>query len=509
MAHWADEVADRITAASKTHTLATGISPSGEIHLGNLREVMTAAGVAQVLEERRVAARLLFIADNLDPLRRVYPFLDPAVYTPLVGQSLSHIRCPCGAHASYSEHFLEPFLASLTELGVAVEVVRAEALYASGRMDGVIGQALAGAGAIAKILNELTGKEVAADWSPFDPRCLACGSLTTTEVTGYDLAARTVGFRCACGATGEVPFAGGGKLTWRVDWPARWQVLGVTLEPFGKDHASRGGSYDTGVRIIREVFGSEPPFPVPYEWIALKGRGDMSSSKGNVLAIHRMLKVAPPEVLRYLVLRAEPARSIQFDPGLPLLNLCDELENAEHKNRNARAAELARLPGSGSGGVPFRHLVTVAQVAGFDTGRAREVLARTGYQVNDAAHLERSLGYVRNWLAEFAPEEVRFAVADELPAPARDLAPEQRAFLGDLAARLPEGADGESLHILIYDAIQARGAPSPAPFFAALYRAFIGKDRGPRAGHFLAALPTPFVRRRLQEAAAGPGPAAG
>ncbi len=33
----------------------------------------------------------------------------------------------------------------------------------------------------------------------------------------------------------------------------------MTLEPFGKDHATRGGSYDTGVRIVREIFDAEPP----------------------------------------------------------------------------------------------------------------------------------------------------------------------------------------------------------------------------------------------------------
>jgi lysyl-tRNA synthetase class I len=97
-----------------------------------------------------------------------------------------------------------------------------------------------------------------------------------------------------------------GKLTWRVDWPARWKVLSVTVEPFGKDHATSGGSYDTGKRIVREVFGAEPPFPVTYEWISLKGQGDMSSSKGNVISIERMLKVVPPEVLRYLIVRTPP-----------------------------------------------------------------------------------------------------------------------------------------------------------------------------------------------------------
>ncbi len=157
--------------------------------------------------------------------------------------------------------------------------------------------------------------------------------------------------------------AGGGKLTWRVDWPARWKIFGVTVEPFGKDHASKGGSYDTGVRIAREVYGIEPPYPVPYEWLSLAGKGDMSSSKGNVLSIHAMLEVVPPEVLRYLILRVPPQRSIKMDPGLPLLQLIDEYDDVEAKNRDSRALELSAISGIKPVGVPFRHMVTVVQAA--------------------------------------------------------------------------------------------------------------------------------------------------
>jgi len=322
-------------------------------------------------------------------------------------------------------------------------------------------------------------------------------------VTGFDLAARTVAYRCACGQEGTVPFAGGGKLTWRVDWPGRWQALGVTMEPFGKDHASRGGSYDTGVRIAREVFAYEPPHPIPYEWIALRGKGDMSSSKGNVLSIHGMLEVVPPQLLRYMVLRAEPQRAIRFDPGLALLALMDELENPANKNRNERAVDLAQLPGRAMLAIPFRQLVTMAQIGDFDAERTVSVLRRVGVEVADQELLSRYLEYVRCWLDRFAPEDVRFALAPELPAVASGLDGAQQAFLGELARRLPDNIGGEELHTLIYALIQELGGEKPAPYFAAIYLAFIGKERGPRAGHFLAALPSDFVRRRLQEASGG------
>ncbi|MCZ6746976.1 MAG: lysine--tRNA ligase, partial [Acidobacteria bacterium] len=242
------------------------------------------------------------------------------------------------------------------------------------------------------------------------------------------------------------------------------------------------------------------PHPIPYEWIALRGQGDMSSSKGNVLSIHGMLEVVPPQLLRYMVLRAEPQRAIRFDPGLALLTLMDELENPANKNRNERAVELAQIPGRAMLGIPFRQLVSMAQIGDFDPERTASVLRRVGVEVSNLRLLARYLEYVHCWLDRFAPEDVRFALAPELPPAAAGLSESQQAFLGELARRLPDETGGDELHTLIYDLIKELGGEKPAPYFAAIYLAFIGKERGPRAGHFLAALPGDFVRRRLREA---------
>jgi len=42
---------------------------------------------------------------------------------------------------------------------------------------------------------------------------------------------------------------------------------------------------------------------------------------------------------------------------------------------------------------------------------------------------------------------------------------------------------------------------TPREAFSAIYLAFLGKDSGPQAGWFLAALDREFVLRRLEEAA--------
>jgi lysyl-tRNA synthetase class 1 len=294
--------------------------------------------------------------------------------------------------------------------------------------------------------------------------------------------------------------AGGGKLTWRVDWPARWAMLGVTVEPFGKDHATRGGSYDTGARIAREVFDYEPPYPIAYEWISLKGQGDMSSSKGNVLSIADALELAPPEALRYLVMRERPQRTIAFDPGLPLLQLVDEIDDAAASGTDSRALALSRAAGFVPVGVPFKHLVVAAQVARFDVDTTIEVLARTGYTGLDRDAVASRLAYAKRWVARHAPEDVRFEVSATLPDAAAELSAEQKSFLGRLASGLEEGMTGEAVHLLVYDLAKEFPSVRPAHLFQAIYVALLGKPRGPRAGTFIAALGAPFAAERFRDA---------
>lgn len=500
--HWADEVAEAILEANRAPVISTGISPSGEIHVGNLREVVTADAIFRALRERGVIARFNYVCDDFDPLRHVYPFLTPERYGPLVGKPLSDIPCPCGAHPSYAEHFLEPFLHSLGELGVKVDVERASQMYRSGRMMPYVLTALENRDRIARILREVTGKDTDRDWSPFQPLCPGCGRITQARVTGFDRERQSVGYACACGASGSVPMAGGGKLTWRIDWPARWIALGVTVEPFGKDHATRGGSYDTGVRIVREVFGGEPPFPIPYEWVSLKGKGDMKSRKGNVLSIAEALELAPPVALRYLILREKPQRTISFDPGLPLLKLVDEVEDAAASPSDARALELARVEGFRSLGVPLKHLAVVAQAADFTTDGVMEILARTGYPGVVRETVADRMRYVRRWVGSFAPDDLRFEIRRELPAQARDLSADQRRFLLRLAEGLREGMDGEAIHRLVYDLAAEFPDTRPPELFQALYLALLGKPRGPRAGWFVELVGVPFCVARFQQAAA-------
>jgi lysyl-tRNA synthetase class 1 len=396
---------------------------------------------------------------------------------------------------------LEPFLRSLEQLGIRPTVHRADQLYKAGAYSETIVIALQQRDQIRTILKEETGRDTPDDWSPFNPLCPACGRITQANVVGFSADAQTIDYVCGCGARGTVAMAGGGKLTWRVDWPARWRIFGVTVEPFGKDHASRGGSYDTGVRIAREVYGIEPPYPIPYEWLSLAGKGDMSSSKGNVLSIQAMLEVVPPEVLRYLILRVPPQRSVRMDPSLPLLQLIDEYDDVEAKNRDSRALDLSAISGIQPVGVPYRHMVTVVQAAQGDSKQWMEILQRNGYRLDNPEGLRQRASYAQRWLETFAPEELRFQVQNQLPPLACELTSEQKQALRLLGERLRPGMTGEHIHQLIYALKDELGA-KPDQLFKAIYSVLLGKTQGPRAGWFLSTLEPTFVKQRFAEAAA-------
>jgi len=129
--HWADVLAEGLLKKQTRHVLATGITPSGPIHIGNMREILTTDAVYRCLVEKGGDAELIYVCDDYDPLRKVYPYL-PQTYAQYVGKPICEIPCPCGKHKSYADHYLTSFLSSLKEVGVTPKVYRASVMYAEG-----------------------------------------------------------------------------------------------------------------------------------------------------------------------------------------------------------------------------------------------------------------------------------------------------------------------------------------------------------------------------------------
>lgn len=182
--HWADVLASQLEEG-KHHVIATGITPSGPIHIGNMREILTADAIYRAALDRGLDAELIYVADDFDQLRKVYPFL-PKEYEKYVGMPLSEIPCPCGEHKSYADHFLESFLESLKELGVRPKVYRASKLYKEGNYSEYIQIALEKTKEIRDIIEKISKRDLPKNWIPFNILCENCKRLTSTEPLLYE-----------------------------------------------------------------------------------------------------------------------------------------------------------------------------------------------------------------------------------------------------------------------------------------------------------------------------------
>ena len=475
---WAERVAEGL--GEGPHVVVTGISTSGHIHVGNLREVLVGEAVANALKARGEVVRFVFHADTIDPLRKIAPGI-PESFEEYIGHSLSRVPDPEGCHASYAEHFLVPFEEALREMEMDIEVLRSHELYESGVYTEVTREALEHTEELREILQEVTGRRMPEHWSPYLPRD-ASGKLTGHQILEHAPEEHKVIFADEDGFEEAADYSKGeGKLGWRVELAARWKALGVTFEPFGKDHTSRGGSTDTADRMAREVFRYPVPGRYEYEWIGIKGRGDMSSSRGIVLLPRDLLRIMPPDALRRMVLGRDPARRSDLELGEGFPRFMDEYRTGESF-------------------VPFNHLVTVSQTVGADAEAAAEMLRRGGYEeaARDQENLARDLGYARNWAEEWAPESMRLTVLDEAEAreAASDLDAEQRGYLGAVAEALSPEMDGDAVQDLLYTTALERGL-KPKRAFAAVYTVLLGKKSGPKAGPFVAGLPVEMVRGRF------------
>jgi lysyl-tRNA synthetase, class I len=475
---WAARVAENL--GDGPHVVVTGISPSGNIH--NLREVLVAEAVANALRARGAEVRFIFHADTIDPLRKIAPGI-PEKYEEYIGHSLSRIPDPEGCHESYAEHFLVPFEEALQEMEMEIEVLRSHELYEGGVYTEVIREAIEHTDELRDILQDVSGRRMPEHWSPFLPRA-ASGKLTGARVLQHVPEENKVVYVDEDGWEDAADYSKGeGKLGWRVELAARWKALGVTFEPFGKDHTSRGGSTETADRMAVEVFDYPVPGRYEYEWISIRGQGAMSSSKGIVLLPKDLLRIMPPDALRKMMLGRDPSRAIDLD-----------LEGGFPRFMDEYRAE------AGEPYVPFTHLVTVAQTVGEDADAAAEMLRRGGYEeaARDTDKLARDLYYARNWAAEWAPESMRLGLLelDESSEAAAGLDDEQREYLREVSGRLQPGMDGQAVQDVLYSTAIERGL-KPKRAFAAVYRVLLGKTSGPKAGPFIAGLPLDQVRHRF------------
>ncbi|MBI1863244.1 lysine--tRNA ligase [Candidatus Microgenomates bacterium] len=525
---WVDRIAQKLTTAQHIDDMFT---PSGYAHIGSLRGPILHDVVYRVLREQTDDTVFTYVFNDFDVIDGLSDDLKKT-HEKYMGYVLRMAPSPVEGYESFAQFYTEEMKRILNDLGVNAEYLSSWDMYHEGKFNDTIKIALDNRDKILEIYRRIGGyAKKSDDWYPLQVICPSCHKLGTTHVTGWD--GTKVKFTCeknlvtwaeGCGYTGTVsPFDGNGKFPWKVDWPAHWKNLGITLEGAGKDHASRGGSYDIAFEIVDKVFNYEKPFYFPYEFFMLGGK-KMSSSKGIGASSKDIHSILPPEIFRFLIIRTPVERTIEFDPhGDTILNLFDEYDKClsayydklegilpegkqgEVLSDFARIAELSQVRQHSEKRlfVPrFRTVVnmirnksdllgTFEQQKGAPlTGEEKEILE------------ERSV-YAQSYLKNIVGSETSYELIDSIPesfTPSDD----QKLFLAELAEQLAGCAsdDREELTNVIFSSMKKHNL-APRNVFKALYLILIGQEGGPKAADLILEFGVQKAIERIQKVLLG------
>ncbi len=505
---WLNSIVDKAMARKPEGEIivSSGVSPSGTYHLGTLREVLTAEVVMLELKRRGRESRHLHIVDDLDVFRKV-PAGVPAEFEQYLGKPLCDVPAPDGSQRSYADYYLQDLIDAAQKLHLQMEVIRSHKKYREGFFVPAIERTLEHVQDVRTVLEEVSGRSLDDQWSPI--QVIEDGYLKNRQFLKINSADKTLEYVGKEKSPTKISYANGSvKLSWRVDWPSRWWLLGVDVEPFGRDHATKGGSYDTGKEIARKVFDIEAPLPVPYDFINRVGETKkMSKSAGNVITAAELLSILPPEIIWYFILRSSPDKQLFFGEGETLLRLFDEfaalLAKKDKTDQEKQLTELCLhdIDHPTVSNIPFSHLVASYQAALKDVEKTLEVLSRTEYKEvvdKEGDTVRAELAFIDKWLEKWAPDDLKFELIQSVdPSVFND---KQKGYLSKLADKIeqaPADADGEWFHKAVYD-FKDSDQLSSQELFGTLYQVLIGKDAGPRAGWFLSILPRDWLLHRLR-----------
>ncbi|MBN2228188.1 MAG: lysine--tRNA ligase, partial [Candidatus Thorarchaeota archaeon] len=311
------------------------------------------------------------------------------------------------------------------------------------------------------------------------------------------------------------------KLSWRIDWPAKWYIYRVSCEPAGKDHSVKGGSYDTGLEISRRVFGWSGPVKVPYEWVRIGGR-DMSTSEGIVFIPKIWLEIAPPELYRFLILKTDLARAINIQPDR-IPDMVDEFDRFERiyfglEDVDADQKELAHIlyPLSATRPLtdgyipklPFKFAVLTSQleaVIGKEAmiERSKNVLMKLHdlERIDDKIleEIEKRLNRARGWVEMYGSEQDKVKIPETVPSEIKATFTESdKNFITSFVEALRSGdMDDDAIQAAAFESARDVGIKEKRAFLI-LYRVLISQKYGPRLGPFINLLGREWVASRLE-----------
>jgi lysyl-tRNA synthetase class 1 len=525
-------------AGTEIVTVSSGASPSGRVHLGNLREFLTVHFVAEELRRRGLNTRHLHVWDDYDRFRKVPVGVDPS-WSDHIGRPLTAVPDPDGCHDSWAAHFKAPLRDALHAMGVDMDEVSQTERYRAGHYRDAVLTAVRERDAIEAVLARHRTKAVhleSADEDeasgrgslsrfPYKPYCRDCGRDTVT-LTAYDEETTDLSYTCdVTGYEGVTNLTTDfeGKLVWKVDWPMRWAFEHVDFEPAGMDHATPGSSFTVGHELVETVYGMPRPAWFGYGFVGFAGVQKMSSSAGGAPTAEDALRVLEAPILRWLYVRRNPRQTFNIDFGAEVVRLYDEWDAlgrkaADPAKRDAQVLAYERATATSTAGrlpsapvvVPFRLLSSVADITAGSAEQISRIVEHAGHPHGSVEDLQPRLDKAMAWTAEFVDPADRTTVRESPDIDTlASLDPRQRQWIDLLLEHLPDELDLEPLTAVVYGVPKlARGMALDDPptdevkadqkeLFALLYRLLVGAERGPRLPTLILALGAQRVRTLL------------
>ena len=510
---WADQVAKQVVEREKNlgrvkvFRTEMGLGASGIPHVGSTGDGIRSFVVNLALKELGVKSEFIAFSDDKDGLRKV-PVGFP-VSEDDIGKPVSNIQDPFGCHSSMALHIGQLLTDAFDRLGVEFKLLRAHEEYAKGTFDKQIITALKNAKRCGEIIRETTGQEKYLTQLPYMAICSECGRIYTTRAYRFDENENKIYYKCdqsfigkssATGKNIEVSGCGhdgvcglrDGKLSWKVEFGARWDALKITYEAYGKDILDSVRCND---RISKEIFGWEPPVHSFYELFTERSGKKISKSAGNVFTPARWMKYASPASLRLLFLkRLATSRVVDPDAIPAYMDEVDELEKIyfsratvanpkelEHQKRLFEYVNFLKPPKESNAAVPYNLLVRLMRISK-NKEVVKSILKRTGHVSkelgNDERELDERLEYATNWINDTEPEErIVYSLSDQQKSSIKKLIHELES----------KDWDETDLYSRLY-AIPKEDNIELGKFFEAAYVLLLNSLRGPRLAQFICAV---------------------
>jgi len=503
--HWADQTARKVIEEKgdkPKYTVAAGITPSGTIHIGNFREIITVDLIHRALKDLKKQVRFIYSWDDYDVFRKI-----PAD-APKKELLEKYLRFPITQvpdtydekHSSYAEHNEKEVENTMPIVNIKPQFIYQAQKYGNCEYAEEIKHALKNKEEIKKILDKYRTEERGENWWPASVFCDRCKK-DATKVLDWD-GSYALTYECKCGHKETFDFRKKGiaKLPWRIDWPMRWHYENVDFEPGGKEHSTEGGSRTTAVEIFELLYKETPPIYLKYDFITIKGKGGkISKSLGNVVSLGDALEIYEPAIVRYLFASTRPDAEFAISFDLDVLKIYEDFDKCErtyYKKEEADEKEHSkqkRIYELSSIDVPskkmpfqpsFRHLCNVVQIYENDFDKVKEA-----YSIKDRHDTERLKTRAKcawNWLQKYAPEDMKFHVQNEASI---KLGEKEKEAVNKLINYLEkhEKVEEKLLYDEFYNIAKGSGI-EPSEFFKACYRILIGKERGPKLAGFILTL---------------------